>query len=634
MKTFEELGLQDSLLKAIAELGFEVPMPVQEEVIPYLLGEHTDVVALAQTGTGKTAAFGLPLLQTIDLDRKSPQALVLSPTRELCLQIADDLKDYARYLDDFRVLPVYGGSSIETQIKALRRGVQVIVATPGRLLDLMNRGVADLSGVATVVLDEADEMLDMGFSDSLNGILAAVPDDRRICLFSATMPDEIAEIAKKYMHDPHEIVIGRKNESTATVRHIYYMVQAKDKYRTLKRIIDFYPSIYGIIFCRTKADTQEIADKLMQDGYNADALHGDLSQAQRDYVMQRFRLRNIRLLVATDVAARGLDVDDLTHIINYTLPDETEAYTHRSGRTGRAGKTGISISIINLKEKHRIRAIEKVINKTFEAAKMPTGMEICKKQIFSLTDRLERVEVNESEIDELLPSVFSKLQWLDKEELIRRMVAMEFERIIAYYQDDKDFETLVEHEKKPGNKSVDKDRTAVVREKGYAKIYIGLGKADGLMPKNLLDLINSTVDGRVEVGRIDLLPDYALFDVDEQSARKVVAGLRSLDFLGRGVKVEIASDSQIRQASQDRADNRGQSHRRSFGDRAGRLDRRVRRPERADRPLHADRHERSERYDYGGRFDQSERFDRRGPKSGRDDSGRSSRPGRPIRRRD
>ncbi|MBP5171758.1 MAG: DEAD/DEAH box helicase [Bacteroidales bacterium] len=605
MKTFEELGLQDSLLRAIGELGFEVPMPVQEEVIPYLLGEHNDVVALAQTGTGKTAAFGLPILQTIDLGLTRPQALILSPTRELCLQIADDLKDYAKYLDDFRVLPVYGGSSIETQIKALRRGVQVIVATPGRLLDLMNRGVADLSGVRTVVLDEADEMLDMGFSDSLNGILAAVPEDRSTLLFSATMPDEIAEIAKKYMRQPHEIVIGRKNESTATVRHIYYMVQAKDKYRTLKRIIDYYPNIYGIIFCRTKVDTQEIADKLMQDGYNADALHGDLSQAQRDYVMQRFRLRNIRLLVATDVAARGLDVDDLTHIINYTLPDETEAYTHRSGRTGRAGKTGISISIINLREKHRIRAIEKIINKTFEAAKMPTGKEICKKQIFNLTDRLERVEVNDTEISELLPSVFSKLEWLDKEELIRRMVAMEFNRIIAYYQDDEDFETLVEHEKVKRDKKekpADRDRTAVVREQGYAKIYIGLGKADGLMPKNLLDLINSTVDGRVEVGRIDLLPDYALFDVDEKSARKVVAGLRSLDFLGRGVKVEIASDSQIRQASQDRADNRGQSHRRSYGDRSQRLDRRVHRPDRRFEPGdRVERPERDDRFDKGGK---------------------------------
>lgn len=554
MKTFEELGLQDNLLKAIAELGYESPMPVQEEVIPYLLGEDNDVVALAQTGTGKTAAFGLPILQKIDTSKLYPQALVLSPTRELCLQIADDLKDYAKYIEGLYILPVYGGSSIETQIRSMRRGVQIVVATPGRLLDLMNRGVADLSAVRNVVLDEADEMLNMGFSESIDAILEAVPTDRNTLLFSATMPDEIAKIARQYMHQPKEITIGKRNESTASVRHLYYMVQAKDKYQTLKRIIDYYPNIYAIVFCRTKLETQEVADKLIADGYSADALHGDLSQAQRDYVMQRFRVHNVKLLVATDVAARGIDVNDLTHVINYTLPDEVEAYTHRSGRTGRAGKTGISISIINLREKHKIRAIEKVINKTFEAGKMPTGKEICSKQIFNLMSRLEKVEVNEAEIAELLPQVYRKLEWLDKEELIKRLVSMEFHRILAYYQDNEDIETIVE---KPAKDKSQDDRPRgksqnITTEEGFTKIYIGLGKMDGLLPKNLLELLNANVEGRVQVGRIDLFRRYSLFDVDNKSAKKVLRALRSLRYLGRDVRVEFASDEQLARAQRER----------------------------------------------------------------------------------
>ena len=542
------------MLKAIAELGYESPMPVQEEVIPYLLGEDNDVVALAQTGTGKTAAFGLPILQKIDTSKLYPQALVLSPTRELCLQIADDLKDYAKYIEGLYILPVYGGSSIETQIRSMRRGVQIVVATPGRLLDLMNRGVADLSAVRNVVLDEADEMLNMGFSESIDAILEAVPTDRNTLLFSATMPDEIAKIARQYMHQPKEITIGKRNESTASVRHLYYMVQAKDKYQTLKRIIDYYPNIYAIVFCRTKLETQEVADKLIADGYSADALHGDLSQAQRDYVMQRFRVHNVKLLVATDVAARGIDVNDLTHVINYTLPDEVEAYTHRSGRTGRAGKTGISISIINLREKHKIRAIEKVINKTFEAGKMPTGKEICSKQIFNLMSRLEKVEVNEAEIAELLPQVYRKLEWLDKEELIKRLVSMEFHRILAYYQDNEDIETIVEKSAKDKTQD-DRPRGKsqnITTEEGFTKIYIGLGKMDGLLPKNLLELLNANVEGRVQVGRIDLFRRYSLFDVDNKNAKKVLRALRSLRYLGRDVRVEFASDEQLARAQRER----------------------------------------------------------------------------------
>ena len=391
MKTFEELGVSQDIRRAIEEMGYAYPMPVQEEVIPYLLGEDNDVVALAQTGTGKTAAFGLPLIQKTDVEANYPQSLILCPTRELCLQIAGDLNDYSKYIEGLKVLPVYGGSSIESQIRALKRGVHIIVATPGRLIDLMERKTVSLSTVHNVVMDEADEMLTMGFSDSINAILAEVPQERNTLLFSATMSKEISKIAQNYLRNAKEITIGRKNESTANVRHVAYIVHARDKYETLKRIVDVYPNIYGIIFCRTKIETQEIADKLMHEGYNADSLHGDLSQAQRDLVMQKFRIRNLQLLVATDVAARGLDVDDLTHVINYGLPDDTESYTHRSGRTGRAGKTGTSIAIINMKEKGKVKAIEKVIGKEFTIGEIPTARKICEKQLIKVIDDLEKV---------------------------------------------------------------------------------------------------------------------------------------------------------------------------------------------------------------------------------------------------
>ena len=366
MKTFEELGIDSKILKAISEIGFENPMPVQEQVIPLLLAENTDIVALAQTGTGKTAAFGLPVIQKIDVSDNYPQALILSPTRELCLQIASDLNDYSKYISGLKILPVYGGSSIESQIRTLKKGVQIIVATPGRLIDLMNRKMVKLDRISTVIMDEADEMLNMGFTESINEILAAIPEERNMLLFSATMPAEIAKIAKNYMSNPKEVVIGSKNEGAENIKHVYYLVHAKDKYLALKRIADYYPNIYGIIFCRTRRETQEIADQLIQDGYNADSLHGELSQAQRDAVMQKFRVKNLQLLVATDVAARGLDVDNLTHVINYGLPDDIETYTHRSGRTGRAGKKGTSIAIIHVKEKGRMRDIEKIIGKKFE----------------------------------------------------------------------------------------------------------------------------------------------------------------------------------------------------------------------------------------------------------------------------
>lgn len=537
MNGFEEFALSEPLLEAVRELGFENPMPVQSEVIPFLLGGGGDLIALAQTGTGKTAAFGLPVLQRTDLSQRSVQTLILSPTRELCMQIAADLKDYSRHLDALRVIAVYGGASIKNQIDEIRKGVHIVVATPGRLLDLCRRGALDLSTVGTVVMDEADEMLNMGFLEDIDAILAGIPESRSTLLFSATMPEEIEKLSRKYMREPKEIVIGGKNEGTSSVRHIYYTVRATEKYRTLKRVVDFYPRIYGIIFCRTKAETQEVSDRLIKDGYNVDALHGDLSQAQRDNVMQRFRLHNIQLLVATDVAARGLDVDDLTHVINYTLPDDNEVYTHRSGRTGRAGKTGISISIINLREKKRILGMEKTLRQTFEAGRIPTGKEICSKQIFNLMDSLENVEVDDEELQDILPAVYGKLGWLDKEEIIKRLVSLEFHRFLAYYQDDEDFET-----EQDGS---GRQRVIVQREEGFTKLFINIGRMDGMGPKELLGMLNGCLRHEVEVGRIDLFTRYTLFDVKDEFADEVIFQLSTLKLRGRSIKVSLATDEQI-----------------------------------------------------------------------------------------
>lgn len=536
MLSFDQLGLSDNLLMAVLELGFENPMPIQEQAIPYLLNEDSDLIALAQTGTGKTAAFGLPLLNKIDTGSRATQALILSPTRELCLQIAEDLKDYSKYLPQVHVLAVYGGSSIKNQIDSLKKGTQIIVATPGRLIDLIGRGAVDLSDVHYVVMDEADEMLNMGFLDDIDTILAQMPQNRQTMLFSATMPDEIARLSQKYLQNPREIVIGGRNEGTSTVRHICFTVHASEKYRTLKRIVDFYPRIYGIIFCRTKIECQEVSDKLIKDGYNVDALHGDLSQQQRDYVMQRFRLHNIQLLVATDVAARGIDVDDLTHVINYTLPDENEVYTHRSGRTGRAGKTGISIVITNMRESHRIKAIERNIKKSFEVGKIPTGKEICSKQIFNLVDKLENIDVNEEELAEVLPSVYRKLAWLDKEDIIRRLVSLEFNRFISYYQDDEDFEAVEKNEGK---------RVEVKREAGFTKLFINIGKMDGVGAKELLGIINGCIRRDIEVGRIDYFTRYTLFDVRDADAQTVIDELSTLKIKGRAIRVTPATDDQI-----------------------------------------------------------------------------------------
>ena len=547
--TFADLGVAPAFLKAIEELGFVHPMPIQKMVIPHLLEKEGDVIGLAQTGTGKTAAFGLPVLQRIDVSKRVPQALIIAPTRELCLQIAGDLADFSKYVEAIKILPVYGGSSRESQIRSLEKGVQVIVATPGRLIDLIKRGVVKLDDVHTVILDEADEMLNMGFLDDIDEILSHVPEDRKMLMFSATMPSEIASIARKYMKDAVEFVAGNKNEGAKNVRHIYYMVKAHDKYLALKRVVDNSPNIYGIIFCRTKKETQEIADKLIADGYNADCLHGDLSQAQRDLSMKKFRDHVTQLLVATDVAARGLDVDDLTHVINYGLPDDVAVYTHRSGRTGRANKTGVSIAIIHSREKNKLRLIEKKIGKEFEYRKVPTPEHIIEKQLYNLADRLERVEVNEAEISKYLPGVSKKLEWLSEEDLLKRVLSLEFNRLLAYYQNMPDIDL---NESKKGNKGDSdgsgrrekKDKDRRYAEEGYERLMVNVGKSRGFFPGNLMELVNRNVQGpKPEIGRIDLMPGYTLFDVRKDDVKRVLSALKNVNFFGDRIHAEVADDT-------------------------------------------------------------------------------------------
>ena len=528
-------------------MGYETPMPVQEEVIPYLLGVGNDVIALAQTGTGKTAAYGLPVLQKVRPDDRSTQAVILSPTRELCLQIADDLKDYSRYIDGLRVLAVYGGSSIESQIRTLRKGAQVIVATPGRLIDLMNRGVAKLDQVENVVLDEADEMLNMGFSESIDAILEGVPAERNTLLFSATMGKEIERIAKSYLGDYKEIVVGSRNEGAEHVNHIYYLVHAKDKYPALKRVVDYYPKIYAIIFCRTRVETQEVADLLIRDGYNAEALHGDLSQAQRDLTMQKFRQHRTQFLVATDVAARGLDVEDLTHVINYGLPDDVENYTHRSGRTGRAGKRGTSISIIHLRERGKVRIIEKVIGKKFDAGVLPEPKEICTKQLYRVMDELEHTEVDENEIAPFLPEVYRKLEWLTKEDLVKRVVSREFGRFLRYYADAPQIEQPTERAAKkdaaerPARGRREKQSGGVRQaEPGYKRLFLNLGKRDNFYAREIINLVNRYVKGQIEIGRIDLTANCSFFEVPEAHADIVMRKLAKASVGDRKVVVDFA----------------------------------------------------------------------------------------------
>ena len=583
--TFEALGVSGEILKAIQEMGYVSPMPVQEKVIPYLLGHNNDVVALAQTGTGKTAAYGLPVLQKVDTSRTDVQAIIMAPTRELCLQITDDLKDYSKYIKGLHVLAVYGGASIEPQIRALKKGVQVIVATPGRLVDLMERKVAKLGTVENVVLDEADEMLNMGFSESIDTILAGVPAERNTLLFSATMSKEIERISKNYLHDAKEIVVGSRNEGAEHVNHIYYMVSARDKYNALKRVADYYPEIYAIIFCRTRMETQEIADKLIRDGYNAESLHGELSQAQRDLTMQKFRQHRTQLLVATDVAARGLDVDELTHVINYGLPDDIESYTHRSGRTGRAGRSGTSISIIHVKEKRKVRDIENQIKKKFVPGILPTGQEICAKQLYKVIDDIEKVEVDEEEIAPFLPEVYRKFDMMEKEDLIKRMVSMEFNTFLNYY---KNAPEIVQPSEK-GDRREDKERGARGKERGtrsrggdrsrtaeagYTRLFINLGKKDGISPKVFMGFINRVAQGaHIDLGRIDLMQNFSFFEVPEQQTKTVLNVLNGTDFDGRKVNVEVTDQPEgQRGGEKKRGSKEGGSFRSVRGERTSRRD--------------------------------------------------------------
>ncbi|MGB5849762.1 MAG: DEAD/DEAH box helicase [Ignavibacteriaceae bacterium] len=536
--TFEEIGIEYKYIRAIEELGFKDPMPVQEKVIPHLIQEDCDdIIALAQTGTGKTAAYGLPLIQKTNQSAKHVQHLILCPTRELCLQISDDLTAYAKYEPGVKITAVFGGASIERQISIIKKGVHIISATPGRLLDLIKRRVVKISNVKSVVLDEADEMLNMGFRDELEAILKETPEDKNTFLFSATMPNEVRKMANRFMKDPVEITIGKKNVGADNVNHVSYMVHARDRYLALKRIADYYPEIYGIIFCRTRRETQEVADKLIQDGYNADSLHGELSQPQRDKVMAKFRLGQLKLLVATDVAARGLDVENLTHIINYNLPDELDIYTHRSGRTGRAGRSGTSIIIANLKEKYKLKLIEKQINKKFDNKPVPLGKDICEKQLLHLVDKMEKVEVDNEKIDAFLPAIMHKLEWLDREELIKKFVSVEFNRFLDYYKNTSDLNVpesqgIRSKQNRTGNK-----RDAEL----FTRFFINLGKTDDLKPVNVIGMINDYTNIRdIEIGEIEILKNFSFFEADKLYTEKILKGFEGQEFKKRKINVEVS----------------------------------------------------------------------------------------------
>ena len=546
MLQFTDFGLNSALLKAIGELGFENPMPIQEQTIPVLLERDTDFVGLAQTGTGKTAAFGLPLLQKIDASQRCVQALILCPTRELCMQITKDLRNYAKYIPEILIVPVYGGASIELQFKDLAKKPQIIVATPGRLRDMIRRNRVDFSNVKTMILDEADEMLNMGFQEEVDDILEYMPKEgRHTMLFSATMPKEVEAILNKYMTNPVKVAVGERNSGTANVDHKYYMMAAKDRYSVLKRIIDYTPSIYGIIFCRTKLETQEIADSLIQDGYNAAALHGDLSQAMRDNVMDHFRKRSLQLLVATDVAARGIDVKELTHIINYNLPDDIETYVHRSGRTGRADKRGICISLVHLREKHKVKQIEKIVGRPIERAMIPTGKEVCEKQLFNHIDRIEHVDINREDIDDYLPVIFKKLEWMSREELITRMVALNFNRFLDYYKDAVDLNADDKAEKKDkAERKKERDRM----DQTMKRLYFGLGKNDHVLPQKIIGKINDvTRTKNIPIGRIDLFPDYSYVDVEESFVPMILESFSDPRKNPQGIVVEVAKEQPKRE---------------------------------------------------------------------------------------
>ncbi|MFW5830719.1 MAG: DEAD/DEAH box helicase [Prolixibacteraceae bacterium] len=558
MTLFNDMGLSSEIQLAIEELGFEQPTPIQEKVVPHILQDKRDLVALAQTGTGKTAAFGLPVLQQLDITQKSTQALVLSPTRELALQIAGDLETYAKHIAKTNIAVVYGGADIKKQINQLERGAQIVVGTPGRTLDLIKRKKLKVDEIKWLILDEADEMLSMGFKDDLDAILKNSPKEKQTLLFSATMPKEIVTIANKYMNNPLEISVGKKNTGAENVEHHYYLIHARDRYIALKRIADINPNIYGIIFCRTRAETKDVADKLMQDGYNADALHGDLSQAQRDHVMARFRSKHLQMLVATDVAARGLDVNDLTHVINYNLPDDPEIYIHRSGRTGRAGKRGISITLIHLKEKGKLRQVEKSVNKKFIQQQVPSGKDICEKQLFSLIDKVEKVEVNDEQIGEFMPVIYKKLAWLEREELIKHFVSVEFNRFLKYYENapdinvdesrhsERDFERG-DRGRKRGKEGKDSRRERIGgrdrKRSGYdySRFFFSLGKKNGINKRTIIDLINEHLPNKsAEIGSIEVMKNFSFFEVDKRYEKEIMKSMKNAKFNGQRIGIDIA----------------------------------------------------------------------------------------------
>jgi ATP-dependent RNA helicase DeaD len=573
--TFSEIGLNKNLQKAIADLGFETPTPIQQESIPYLLENETDLIALAQTGTGKTAAFGIPVLHKVEVDRKLPQAIILAPTRELCLQIAKDMDTFAKYIKGLKITPVYGGASIVPQMRSLKSGTQVVVGTPGRVIDLINRKALRLKDIEFVVLDEADEMLNMGFKDDLDTILAETPEEKQTLLFSATMPKEVMRISKNYMHSPKTIEVASRNEGAKNIEHHYYMVQARDRYKALRRICDVNPEIYGIVFCRTRRETADIADKLMQDGYNADAIHGELSQAQRDNVMGKFRKKKIQLLVATDVAARGIDINELTHVINYNLPDDNEIYVHRSGRTGRAGNKGISIIIAHSREGRKLKSIERMIKRDLILKKLPNGDEICQIQLMKLIDKVVATEVN-YQIDKYLPSIEKKLEHLDKEGIIKHFVSIEFNRFLAFYKNAQDL-NVTGNSRKDKNEREDRgnrkrgERTGHA-EAGHTRFFINLGQEKDLQAHNLIGLINEYTRNRnIPIGKIDIMRKFSFFEVPTDFETDVMSGLIDANWNGNRVNVEIS------QAPGTKSSRGGERRRpRSGGSYSGRGDRKRR----------------------------------------------------------
>jgi ATP-dependent RNA helicase DeaD len=607
MSTFKELGLNDEILKALTDLGYEKPSEIQEKAIPQVISSTQDLKAFAQTGTGKTAAFSLPVLQQLDSSSKATQVIILSPTRELAVQIGKNIQDFSKYMKGVNVLTVYGGANIQDQIRGLNKGVQIVVGTPGRTVDLIKRRSLKLENVRWLILDEADEMLNMGFKDELDKILEVTPDDKQTLLFSATFPREVESIARNYMDNPVEITAGKKNTGSDNVTNEYYVVTERNRYPALKRICDANPDVYGIVFCRTKRETAQVAENLIQDGYNADALHGDLSQAQRDGVMQKFRSNSIQILVATDVAARGLDVSNLTHVINYKLPDQIEAYTHRSGRTGRAGNKGISIALITNKEMGRLRPIERKINKKFEKKEVPTGEEICKNQLFSLINNVKETEVNHDQIDTYLESIYSSLEGLNREELIQKFVSVEFNKFLKYYTNSRDLNEAERTRSDDRGKSRD--------DENMTRFFINLGRKDDLNPGKLIGLINDQeITNNVEIGQIEILDTFSFFELDKNFTDETISSFQGADFNGRSVNVEV-TEKKKRSGGGRRNDRRGGSE-----ERRGR----GRRYEGGSRPDRRDGGARPDRRESG----RSDRSDSRRRDSGSSDRRSSDRPDR------